>query len=58
MLYNIIKHEHNFAHTINCSLTILQKIVSMIEYVTKIDQTSLIITVSSSVHCMNTQDSN
>lgn len=57
MFYNIIKHEHNFAHTIMHSLTINQKIISTIEYITKIDQMS-ITTVSLSVHCMNTQDSN
>lgn len=58
MFYNIIKHEHNFAHTITHSLTINQKIISVVEYVTKIDQMSSIRTVSLSVHCMNTQDSN
>lgn len=58
MFYNIIKHEHNFAHTITHSLTVNQKIISVVEYVTKIDQMSSIRTVSLSVHRMNTQDSN
>lgn len=58
MFYNIIKHEHNFAHIIMHSSTINQKIISMIKDITKMDQMSSITTVSLLVHCMNTQDSN
>lgn len=58
MFYNIIKHEHKFAHTIMHSLTINQKIISMIEHITKIDQMSSITTVSLAVHCVNTQGFN